>query len=133
MLIRSEAPADLVKLDRWWRDDITRPYQADQLKQWRETGLISLSLLATSDMGEVQGHIVVIDAQTDNNSQEIALWHSPNPDLLMPLLNEAESTLFEFGYTQLKIMPSAEAARAEFAPIQTNDTWWYKQLAAATA
>ncbi|SIN72890.1 hypothetical protein [Salinivibrio sp. ES.052] len=132
MLIRSEAPADLVRLDRWWRDVLASPHQADQLHQWREAGGISLSVLATDDMGEILGHIAVIDAETENNTQEIALWHSPDANLVMPLLEEAESILFELGYTELKITPSEQAERAEFAPLQSNDTWWHKRLAAAT-
>ncbi|MPS33554.1 hypothetical protein D7026_14630 [Salinivibrio sp. VYel7] len=107
--------------------------QADQLQQLRETGQISLSLLATDDMGEILGHIAITDAQTANNTQEITLWHSPDANLVMPLLDEAESTLFELGYSLLKIAPSDVAEKAEFAPLNPDDTWWYKQLAAATS
>ncbi|MPX91231.1 MULTISPECIES: GNAT family N-acetyltransferase [unclassified Salinivibrio] len=133
MMIRTEAPADLVRLDGWWRETLMRPMQADQLQQLRETGQISLSLLATDDMGEILGHIAITDAQTANNTQEITLWHSPDANLVMPLLDEAESTLFELGYSLLKIAPSDVAEKAEFAPLNPDDTWWYKQLAAATS
>ncbi|OOF13991.1 MULTISPECIES: hypothetical protein [unclassified Salinivibrio] len=132
MLIRSEAPADLVRLDQWWRDTLANPQQADQLQQWREHGLITLSLVATDDMGSTLGHIAVVDAQSEDNAQLIAVWFSPDPELIAPLLDEAESVLFELGYCQLKIAPSPQAANAEFAPISTDKHWWYKQLAAAT-
>lgn len=56
MLIRTEAPADILLIDRLLKSVFATEAEADLVMSLRENGHLTLSLVACTDEGEVIGH-----------------------------------------------------------------------------
>lgn len=105
MLIRTEAPADILPIDSLLRGVFDTEEEAKLVMKLRENGRRTLSLVACSDEGEVIGHIlfspVTVDGQDDN-------WQGLAPMAVKPecqrqgiglaMMEEAKSILAELGY-----------------------------------
>nr|WP_086940453.1 N-acetyltransferase [Thaumasiovibrio occultus] len=57
MLIRTEAPADIMRIDRLLKQAFETDAEAQLVMTLRENSETTLSLVATDDDGEVMGHI----------------------------------------------------------------------------
>ncbi|WP_299018830.1 GNAT family N-acetyltransferase [uncultured Photobacterium sp.] len=105
MLIRTEAPADILPIDHLLKATFDTEAEANLVMRLRENGRRTLSLVACSDEGELIGHLffspVTVDGQDDN-------WQGLAPLAVKPecqgqgvglaLMEEAKSMLAEFGY-----------------------------------
>lgn len=105
MLIRTEAPADILPIDRLLKTVFDTEAEANLVMKLRENGNRTLSLVACSDEGELMGYLlfspVTVDGQDDN-------WQGLAPLAVMPeyqrqgigqaLMEEAKSILAELGY-----------------------------------
>lgn len=56
MLIRTEAPADILVIDRLLKETFETEAEANLVMSLRENGKLTLSLVACNDEGEVVGH-----------------------------------------------------------------------------
>ena len=56
MLIRTEAPADILTIDRLLKHAFPTEAEANLVMRLRENGKLTLSLVACTDEGEVVGH-----------------------------------------------------------------------------
>ncbi|GAK85151.1 acetyltransferase [Vibrio ponticus] len=56
MLIRTEAPADILVIDRLLKETFPTEAEANLVMSLRENGKLTLSLVACNDDGEVVGH-----------------------------------------------------------------------------
>ncbi len=69
MLIRTEAPADILPLDRLLKANFETDAEANLVMTLRENGQLTLSLVACTDEGELVGHVlfspVTLDGQDD--------------------------------------------------------------------
>ena len=105
MLIRTEAPADILPIDNLLKGTFDTEAEANLVMKLRENGRRTLSLVACSDEGEVIGHLlfspVTVDGQDDN-------WQGLAPLAVKPecqrqgvglaLMEEAKDMLAELGY-----------------------------------
>ena len=58
MLIRTEAPADILTIDALLRQTFPTSAEAKLVRSLRENSRFTLSLVACSDDGEVIGHVL---------------------------------------------------------------------------
>lgn len=58
MLIRTEAPADILAVDRLLKSAFETETEADLVMRLRENGRRTLSLVACNDEGELVGHVM---------------------------------------------------------------------------
>ncbi|MFA0071550.1 GNAT family N-acetyltransferase, partial [Vibrio breoganii] len=58
MLIRTEAPADILVIDRLLKSVFETDAEANLVMSLRENSHLTLSLVACSDEGEVVGHLM---------------------------------------------------------------------------
>ncbi|MCG7584697.1 GNAT family N-acetyltransferase [Photobacterium sp. OFAV2-7] len=105
MLIRTEAPADILPIDSLLKAVFDTEAEANLVMKLRENGHRTLSLVACSDDGELIGHLffspVTVDGQDSN-------WQGLAPLAVKPeyqrqgigqaLMEEAKSILAELGY-----------------------------------
>ncbi|MDW6003081.1 GNAT family N-acetyltransferase [Vibrio mangrovi] len=90
MLIRTEAPADILPIDHLLRSSLGVIEDADMVMAFRESGRITLSLVACSDDGELLGYILFTPVANDGVFQSWQHLH-----LLIAEKNCAESNVIE--------------------------------------
>lgn len=105
MLIRTEAPADILAIDRLLKSTFETEAEANLVMKLRENGRRTLSLVACSDEGEVVGYVLfspVTIENSDLNWQGLAplAVHQDyrNQGIAAELVKEGFSSLLEFGY-----------------------------------
>ncbi len=105
MLIRTEAPADILPIDRLLKAAFTTPAEAELAMTLRENGRLTLSLVACNDDGEVVGYVlftpVLIDGE-DLGWQGLApiavKKEYRNQGIAATLIREGFESLRDFGY-----------------------------------
>ncbi|PWI35258.1 GNAT family N-acetyltransferase [Vibrio albus] len=105
MLIRTEAPADILPVDRLLKSTFPTDAEANLVMRLRENGRLTLSLVACSDEGEVIGYVlfspVLIDGE-DIGWQGLApvavKEECRNQGVAAELIREGFESLRDFGY-----------------------------------
>lgn len=105
MLIRTEAPADILAVDRLLKEAFDTDAEANLVMRLRENGRRTLSLVACNDEGEVVGYVlfspVTLEGE-DLNWQGLAPLavrdDYRNKGIAADLVKEGFSSLLEFGY-----------------------------------
>ncbi|KLV04456.1 acetyltransferase [Photobacterium aquae] len=105
MLIRTEAPADILPIDRLLKSVFDTEAEANLVMKLRENGRCTLSLVACNDEGEVVGHVFFSPVLLDG---EDYYWQGLAPMAVnadyqrqgvgLAMLEEAKQMLAEFGY-----------------------------------
>lgn len=105
MLIRTEAPADILAIDRLLKSTFETDAEANLVMKLRENGRRTLSLVACSDEGEVVGYVLFSPVTLDGIDRN---WQGLAPlavseeyrkqGIAEQLIREGFSSLFEFGY-----------------------------------
>ncbi|WP_394150795.1 GNAT family N-acetyltransferase [Vibrio maritimus] len=105
MLIRTEAPADILAIDRLLKSVFDTEAEANLVMALRENSRLTLSLVACSDEGEVIGHVLFSPVML--NGEDYA-WQGLAPlavsqshqgqGIAKALVKEAFETLPDFGY-----------------------------------
>ncbi|MGF1727394.1 GNAT family N-acetyltransferase [Photobacterium nomapromontoriensis] len=111
MLIRTEAPADILPIDNLLKSVFDTDAEANLVMRLRENGNRTLSLVACSDEGEVIGHVlfspVMLDGQ-DENWQGLAPLavkaEYQRQGIGLALMEEAKLMLAEFGYPVVVVL-----------------------------
>mgnify|MGYP000132333699 CR=1 FL=1 len=105
MLIRTEAPADILAIDRLLKSVFETDAEANLVMSLRENSHLTLSLVACSDDGEVIGHLMFSPVHLngeDNNWQGLAPLAVKSDyrkqGIGASLVKEGLESLFEFGY-----------------------------------
>lgn len=106
MLIRTEAPADILAIDALLKKVFPNEQEAQLVMQLRENARITLSLVACNDDGELIGHVLFSPVTLDG---EDLGWQGLAPlaiateyrqqGIAKQLINEGISSLAEFGYS----------------------------------
>lgn len=105
MLIRTEAPADILAVDKLLKSTFETEAEANLVMKLRENGRRTLSLVACNDEGEVVGYVlfspVTLEGE-DLNWQGLAplAVHQDyrNKGIAAEIVKEGLSSLLEFGY-----------------------------------
>ncbi|MGF1699646.1 N-acetyltransferase [Photobacterium makurazakiensis] len=111
MLIRTEAPADILPIDALLKSVFETDAEAQLVMKLRENGKRTLSLVACSDEGEILGHLffspVTCDGVDDN-------WQGLAPLAIkaeyqrqgigQALMEEAKLMLADFGYPVVVVL-----------------------------
>ncbi|MDF2154455.1 N-acetyltransferase [Vibrio sp. CAU 1672] len=105
MLIRTEAPADLLQIDRLLKQTFPTEAEANLVMSLRENSKLTLSLVACNDDGEVIGHVLF--SPVTLNGQENS-WQGLAPvavredyrrqGIAAALIKEGFASLRDFGY-----------------------------------
>ena len=105
MLIRTEAPADILPIDQLLKQVFPSEYEANLVMKLRENAQRTLSLVACTDEGEVIGHLLF--SPVTLNGQDM-LWQGLAPLAVHPdhqrqgigqaLVREGLESLRDFGY-----------------------------------
>lgn len=105
MLIRTEAPADILAVDRLLKSTFETDAEANLVMKLRENGHRSLSLVASTDEGEVVGFVLFSPVTLDGADYN---WQGLAPlavkeefrgqGIAQKLVEEAFESLFELGY-----------------------------------
>ncbi|MCJ2375816.1 N-acetyltransferase [Vibrio sp. ZSDZ34] len=105
MLIRTEAPADILPTDALLKSVFDTDAEANLVMKLRENSRRTLSLVACNDDGEIVGHVMfspVTVAGVDNNWQGLAPLavkkEYQGQGIGSRLIEEGLSSLREFGY-----------------------------------
>ncbi|QFT10679.1 GNAT family N-acetyltransferase [Vibrio sp. THAF190c] len=105
MLIRTEAPADILAIDRLLKSVFETDAEANLVMSLRENSHLTLSLVACSDEGEVVGHVMFSPLTLqgeDHNWQGLAPLavreDFRSQGIARSLMEEAFSSLRDFGY-----------------------------------
>ncbi|CAM3496555.1 hypothetical protein VA7868_01561 [Vibrio aerogenes CECT 7868] len=98
MLIRTEAPADILPIDRLLRSLPGKAQDADIVSAAREQGLITLSLVACQDDGEIIGYALFTPLQENGHYQN---WQYLALLVVHPEFVQAEKILIEDGLNML--------------------------------
>lgn len=105
MLIRTEAPADILAIDRLLKSTFETDAEANLVMRLRENGRRTLSLVACNEEGEVVGYVLfspVTLQGEDLNWQGLAPLavdaNYRNQGIAAQLVKEGFSSLAEFGY-----------------------------------
>lgn len=105
MLIRTEAPADILAIDRLLKSTFETEAEANLVMRLRENGRRTLSLVACNDEGEVVGYVLfspVTLEGSDDNWQGLAPLavdaQYRNQGVAAQLVREGFDSLREFGY-----------------------------------
>ncbi len=134
MLIRTEAPADILPIQRLLSDVFPSSGEADLVMQLRENGQRTLSLVACNDEGEIIGHAmfspVMVD-DSDLNWQGLApvsvREDYRNNGIGSQLIREGLESLAELGYPVCVVLGDPKYyGRFGFesaAPHQLNCQW----------
>lgn len=105
MLIRTEAPADILVVDKLLKETFETEAEANLVMSLRENGKLTLALVACTDEGEVVGHILFSPVTLDGS--DIG-WQGLAPlsvkadyrrqGIAQQLVEEGLISLAEFGY-----------------------------------
>jgi len=105
MLIRTEAPADILAIDRLLKSVFETEAEANLVMSLRENSHLTLSLVACSDEGEVVGHVMFSPLTLKGEDYN---WQGLAPlavredfrgqGIAKSLMEEAFSSLRDFGY-----------------------------------
>ena len=105
MLIRTEAPADILAIDRLLKSVFETDAEANLVMSLRENSHLTLSFVACSDEGEVVGHVMFSPLTLqgeDHNWQGLAPLavreDFRGQGIARSLMEEAFSSLRDFGY-----------------------------------
>ncbi|KJG58512.1 acetyltransferase [Photobacterium kishitanii] len=111
MLIRSEAPADILLIDALLKSVFETDAEANLVMRLRENGCRTLSLVACTDDGEVIGHAFfspVTVAGQETNWQGLAPLavreDHRHQGVGLALLAEAQATLADFDYPTVVVL-----------------------------
>ncbi|GHA50743.1 GNAT family N-acetyltransferase [Photobacterium aphoticum] len=124
MLIRSEAPADILPIDRLLKTVFETEAEAKLVMRLRENGNRTLSLVACTDEGEVIGHVFFSPVTRDGEDE---YWQGLAPLAVHPdyqrqgvglaLMEEAKQTLAELGYPVIVVLGHSDYyPKAGFTP-----------------
>lgn len=115
MLIRTEAPADILAVDRLLKSAFETETEADLVMRLRENGRRTLSLVACNDEGEVVGHVMF--SPVTLNGEDLN-WQCLAPlaikadyrrqGLAAELVKEGLESLKEFGYPACVVLGEPE-------------------------
>lgn len=105
MLIRTEAPADILPIDRLLRSAFETEAEADLVMRLRENSGFTLSLVACTDEGEVVGYLLFTPVSL--NGEQLG-WQGLAPvavkkayrrqGIANRMIKEGLDSLLEFGY-----------------------------------
>lgn len=105
MLIRTEAPADILTVDQLLKSAFETDAEAKLVMQLRENGHRTLSLVASTDDGEIIGHVMFSPVTLNGEDYN---WQGLAPlavkeeyrgqGIAKQLVEEAFSSLLELGY-----------------------------------
>ncbi|ARV73407.1 GNAT family N-acetyltransferase [Vibrio campbellii] len=105
MLIRTEAPADILTIDRLLKHAFPTEAEANLVMSLRENGKLTLSLVACTDEGEVVGHALF--SPVTLNGEDLS-WQGLAPlavhedyrrqGIAAELIKEGFDSLRDFGY-----------------------------------
>ncbi|MCC4223440.1 GNAT family N-acetyltransferase [Vibrio campbellii] len=105
MLIRTEAPADILTIDRLLKHAFPTEAEANLVMRLRENGKLTLSLVACTDEGEVVGHALF--SPVTLNGEDLS-WQGLAPlavhedyrrqGIAAELIKEGFDSLRDFGY-----------------------------------
>ena len=105
MLIRTEAPADILTVDQLLKSAFETDAEAKLVMQLRENGHRTLSLVASTDDGEIIGHVMFSPVTLNGEDYN---WQGLAPlavkeeyrgqSIAKQLVEEAFSSLLELGY-----------------------------------
>lgn len=128
MLIRTEAPADILAIDRLVKACYSSEREANLIMALRENGANTLSLVACHDDGKVFGHLMFSPVQSngeDNNWQvmvPVSVSADENvSDVASQLISEGLSTLYELGYSVAFALGDASYLCQEFEPASNHN------------
>ncbi|KDM91834.1 GNAT family N-acetyltransferase [Photobacterium galatheae] len=115
MLIRTEVPSDILSIDALLKEVFDTPAEAELVMALREQGQRTLSLVASSDEGDVIGHIffspVTVDGQ-DNGWQGLAplcvKQDYRGQGIGQTLMQEATEILAELGYPVVVVLGDSQ-------------------------
>ncbi|WP_330960541.1 GNAT family N-acetyltransferase [Photobacterium sp. 53610] len=118
MLIRTEVPSDILTIDALLKEVFETPAEAELVMALREQGQRTLSLVASSDEGEVIGHIffspVTVDG-LDNGWQGLAPLcvrkEYRGQGIGQTLMQEATEILAELGYPVVVVLGDSQYYR----------------------
>ncbi|MDV5172221.1 N-acetyltransferase [Photobacterium rosenbergii] len=124
MLIRSEAPADIIPIDNLLKTVFDTEAEAELVMRLRENGKRTLSLVACNDEGELVGHLFFSPVMLDGEDHN---WQGLAPMAIKPeyqrqgiglaMLEEAKQTLAELGYPVIVVLGHPEYyPKVGFAP-----------------
>ena len=124
MLIRSEAPADIIPIDNLLKTVFDTEAEAELVMRLRENGKRTLSLVACNDDGELVGHLFFSPVMLDGEDHN---WQGLAPMAIKPeyqrqgvgqaMLEEAKQTLAELGYPVIVVLGHPEYyPKAGFVP-----------------
>ncbi len=124
MLIRTEAPADILPIDKLLRDVFPTSAEAELVMSLRENSRFTLSLVACNDDGEVVGYVLftpVTLAGEDFGWQGLApvavKQDYRNQGLAEQLIKQGLESLYELGYSACVVLGDpAYYARFGFQP-----------------
>ncbi|KJY88867.1 GNAT family N-acetyltransferase [Vibrio neptunius] len=115
MLIRTEAPADILAVDRLLKSTFETKAEAALVMKLRENGRRTLSLVACNDDGEVVGHVMFSPVTLNNEDLN---WQGLAPlavkesyrrqGVAAELVKEAFESLKEFGYPACVVLGQPE-------------------------
>lgn len=128
MLIRAESPADILAIDRLLKSTFDTDAEANLVMKLRENGHLTLSLVASTDDGEVIGHAMFSPVTVQG--QDIG-WQGLAPvavdesyrkqGLASQLIREGFSSLVEFGYPACVVVGDpAYYSRFGFEPVEKH-------------
>lgn len=105
MLIRTEAPADILPIDALLKDAYETDAEANLVMNLRENSRFTLSLVACNDDGEVVGHALFTPVSIAGEQlgwqglAPVAVKSSyRNQGIAGELIKEGLDSLYEFGY-----------------------------------
>ncbi|MCL4132400.1 UNVERIFIED_CONTAM: hypothetical protein GTU68_035795 [Idotea baltica] len=111
MLIRTEAPADILTIDRLVHETFETEAEAKLVMSLRENSHLTLSLVACTDEGEVIGHCLFSPVTLDGDDLN---WQGLAPlcvkkefekqGIAHSLVTEGLETLAEFGYPAVVVL-----------------------------
>ena len=111
MLIRTEAPADILTIDRLLKASFETTAEANLVMSLRENSQLTLSLVACSDEGELMGHVLFSPITLEG---EDLGWQGLAPLCVAPqfrgqgighrLVEEGLTSLAELGYPACAVL-----------------------------
>ncbi|MGR5064211.1 GNAT family N-acetyltransferase [Photobacterium sp. DNB22_13_2] len=124
MLIRSEAPADILPIDSLLKSVFETEAEAELVMRLRENGKRTLSLVACNDDGEHVGYMCFSPVMLDGEDHN---WQGLAPMAIKPeyqrqgiglaMIEEAKQTLAELGYPVIVVLGHSDYyPKAGFAP-----------------
>ncbi len=115
MLIRTEAPADILPIDRLLKQAFPTDAEANLTMALRENGRFTLSLVACNDEGELVGHALFTPVTVDGDDSgwqglaPVAVRESARGNQLgHALIKEGLETLAELGYPVCVVLGSPD-------------------------